>query len=57
MNALSANAFYACVFQTTPVGGRHDRDSGRRAHHGGPQPQRRPLMVPSIGQYEQKAIF
>nr|XP_023009003.1 RIMS-binding protein 2 isoform X8 [Maylandia zebra] len=33
---------------TTPVGGRHDRDSGRRAHHGGPQPQRRPLMVPSI---------
>ncbi|KAM9735734.1 RIMS-binding protein 2 isoform 2-T2 [Menidia menidia] len=32
----------------TPAGGRHDRDSGRRAHHGGPQPQRRPLMVPSI---------
>ncbi|XP_028273602.1 RIMS-binding protein 2 isoform X2 [Parambassis ranga] len=32
----------------TPAGSRHDRDSGRRVHHGGPQPQRRPLMVPSI---------
>ncbi|KAK1884395.1 RIMS-binding protein 2 [Dissostichus eleginoides] len=28
-------------------GGRHDRE-GRRVPHGGPQPQRRPLMVPSI---------
>ncbi|KAL6469777.1 hypothetical protein MHYP_G00208960 [Metynnis hypsauchen] len=28
--------------------GRLDRDSGRRPAHGGPQPQRRPLMVPSI---------
>uniref|UniRef100_A0AAQ5X101 RIMS-binding protein 2 n=1 Tax=Amphiprion ocellaris TaxID=80972 RepID=A0AAQ5X101_AMPOC len=35
----------------TPAGGRHDRDPGRRIHHGGPQPHRRPLMVPSIGQY------
>ncbi|XP_078017959.1 RIMS-binding protein 2 isoform X5 [Epinephelus lanceolatus] len=32
----------------TPAGGRHDRETGRRIHHGGPQPQRRPLMVPSI---------
>ncbi|XP_008283447.1 RIMS-binding protein 2 [Stegastes partitus] len=32
----------------TPAGGRHDRDAGRRGHHGGPQPHRRPLMVPSI---------
>lgn len=39
---------------TTPVGGRHDRDSGRRAHHGGPQPQRRPLMVPSIDGYRDR---
>ncbi|XP_029940215.1 RIMS-binding protein 2 isoform X2 [Salarias fasciatus] len=30
------------------AGGRHDRDTGRRIHHGGPQPHRRPLMVPSI---------
>ncbi|XP_076614786.1 RIMS-binding protein 2-like isoform X5 [Chaetodon auriga] len=34
----------------TPAGGRHDRETGRRSHHGGSQPQRRPLMVPSIGQ-------
>ncbi|XP_056259260.1 RIMS-binding protein 2-like isoform X5 [Seriola aureovittata] len=32
----------------TPAGGGHDREPGRRIHHGGPQPQRRPLMVPSI---------
>ncbi|XP_071322213.1 RIMS-binding protein 2 isoform X4 [Trachinotus anak] len=32
----------------TPAGGSHDRETGRRIHHGGPQPQRRPLMVPSI---------
>ncbi|KAF0031344.1 hypothetical protein F2P81_015899 [Scophthalmus maximus] len=32
----------------TPGGGGHNRESGRRVHHGGPQPQRRPLMVPSI---------
>lgn len=45
-----------CAFQTnTPAGGRHDRETGRRIHHGGPQPQRRPLMVPSIGQYGQVA--
>uniref|UniRef100_A0A3Q0RPB2 RIMS-binding protein 2 n=1 Tax=Amphilophus citrinellus TaxID=61819 RepID=A0A3Q0RPB2_AMPCI len=39
---------------TTPVGGRHDRDSGRRVHHGGSQPQRRPLMVPSIDGYRDR---
>ncbi|XP_034048924.1 RIMS-binding protein 2 isoform X2 [Thalassophryne amazonica] len=32
----------------TPAGGRHDRETGRRIHHGGPHPQRRPLVVPSI---------
>ncbi|XP_067340627.1 RIMS-binding protein 2 isoform X3 [Channa argus] len=32
----------------TSAGGRHDRDTERRIHHGAPQPQRRPLMVPSI---------
>ena len=46
----------SCVsyaFQTnTPGGGGHNREAGRRVHHHpGPQPQRRPLMVPSIGQY------
>ncbi|KAM8872586.1 RIMS-binding protein 2 isoform 3-T4 [Synchiropus picturatus] len=30
-----------------PSGGRRDRETGRRLHHGS-QPQRRPLMVPSI---------
>uniref|UniRef100_A0A3Q3JUS2 RIMS-binding protein 2 n=1 Tax=Monopterus albus TaxID=43700 RepID=A0A3Q3JUS2_MONAL len=30
----------------TPTGGHHDRETGRRIHQ-----QRRPLMVPSIGQY------
>ena len=38
-----------CAFQNNTPGGRHDRE-GRRVPHGGPQPQRRPLMVPSIGQ-------
>ncbi|XP_057674543.1 RIMS-binding protein 2 isoform X4 [Corythoichthys intestinalis] len=32
----------------TPSRGRHDRESGRRIHHSGVQPQRRPLMVPAI---------
>uniref|UniRef100_A0A672ZMU5 RIMS binding protein 2 n=1 Tax=Sphaeramia orbicularis TaxID=375764 RepID=A0A672ZMU5_9TELE len=35
-----------------PAGGRHDRDTGRRIHHGGPQ--RRPLMVPSIDGYRDR---
>ncbi|XP_053335042.1 RIMS-binding protein 2 isoform X2 [Clarias gariepinus] len=34
--------------------GRLDRDSNRRPAHGGPQPQRRPLMVPSIGGYRDR---
>uniref|UniRef100_A0AAQ5Y1S7 RIMS-binding protein 2 n=1 Tax=Amphiprion ocellaris TaxID=80972 RepID=A0AAQ5Y1S7_AMPOC len=38
----------------TPAGGRHDRDPGRRIHHGGPQPHRRPLMVPSIDGYRDR---
>ncbi|XP_068561981.1 RIMS-binding protein 2-like isoform X2 [Cebidichthys violaceus] len=37
-----------------PAGGRHDRDTGRRNHRGGPQPQRRPLMVPSIDGYRDR---
>ncbi|XP_061656514.1 RIMS-binding protein 2-like [Syngnathoides biaculeatus] len=32
----------------TPSRGRQDRESGRRIHHSGPQPQRRPLTVPAI---------
>ncbi|XP_037121607.1 RIMS-binding protein 2 isoform X1 [Syngnathus acus] len=32
----------------TPSRGRHDREGGRKIHHGGSQPQRRPLMVPAI---------
>ncbi|XP_034566287.1 RIMS-binding protein 2-like isoform X2 [Notolabrus celidotus] len=38
---------------TTP-GGRHDREAGRRVHHGGSQPHRRPLMVPSIDGYRDR---
>uniref|UniRef100_UPI0037E7ADB1 RIMS-binding protein 2 isoform X2 n=1 Tax=Semicossyphus pulcher TaxID=241346 RepID=UPI0037E7ADB1 len=38
----------------TPAGGRHDREAGRRMHHGGSQPQRRPLMVPSIDGYRDR---
>ncbi|XP_047425140.1 RIMS-binding protein 2-like isoform X2 [Mugil cephalus] len=36
------------------AGGRHNRDAGRQVHHGGPQPQRRPLMVPSIDGYRDR---
>lgn len=52
---MFVNAFLCLrAFQTnTPGGGRHEREPGRRVHHGGPQPQRRPLMVPSIGQYRE----
>nr|XP_046231588.1 RIMS-binding protein 2 [Scatophagus argus] len=35
----------------TPAGG---RETGRRIHHGGAQPQRRPLMVPSIDGYRDR---
>lgn len=40
-----------CSFfcQTNSAAG--GRDAGRRSHHSGSQPQRPPLMVPSIGQY------
>uniref|UniRef100_A0AAR2KRA3 RIMS-binding protein 2 n=1 Tax=Pygocentrus nattereri TaxID=42514 RepID=A0AAR2KRA3_PYGNA len=38
----------------TSSSGRLDRDSGRRPAHGGPQPQRRPLMVPSIDGYRDR---
>ncbi|XP_039635904.1 RIMS-binding protein 2 isoform X8 [Perca fluviatilis] len=38
----------------TTAGGRHDRETGRRTHHGGSQPQRRPLMVPSIDDYRDR---
>ncbi|TRY60454.1 hypothetical protein DNTS_028898 [Danionella cerebrum] len=33
---------------STPSSTQHDRDSYRKPGHRGPQPQRRPLMVPSI---------
>ncbi|XP_019128006.1 RIMS-binding protein 2 isoform X4 [Larimichthys crocea] len=38
----------------TQAGGRHDRETGRRAQHGGSQPQRRALMVPSIDGYRDR---
>ncbi|XP_061590305.1 RIMS-binding protein 2 isoform X3 [Cololabis saira] len=38
----------------SPAGGHRDRDSGRRVHHGGSHPQRRPLMVPSIDGYRDR---
>nr|XP_061800328.1 RIMS-binding protein 2-like [Nerophis lumbriciformis] len=38
----------------TPSRGRHDRESGRRIHHSGVQPQRRPLMVPAIDGYRDR---
>ncbi|XP_072517450.1 RIMS-binding protein 2 isoform X1 [Salminus brasiliensis] len=38
----------------TSSSGRVDRDSARRPAHGGPQPQRRPLMVPSIDGYRDR---
>uniref|UniRef100_A0A8D3DTM0 RIMS-binding protein 2 n=1 Tax=Scophthalmus maximus TaxID=52904 RepID=A0A8D3DTM0_SCOMX len=41
-------------YTNTPGGGGHNRESGRRVHHGGPQPQRRPLMVPSIDGYRDR---
>uniref|UniRef100_A0A668A0Z5 RIMS-binding protein 2 n=1 Tax=Myripristis murdjan TaxID=586833 RepID=A0A668A0Z5_9TELE len=44
-NTLKANA---------PAGGRIDRETGRRIPHGGSQPQRRPLMVPSIDGYRDR---
>uniref|UniRef100_A0A8C4EKN6 RIMS-binding protein 2 n=1 Tax=Dicentrarchus labrax TaxID=13489 RepID=A0A8C4EKN6_DICLA len=36
------------------AGGRQDRETGRRINHGGSQPQRRPLMVPSIDGYRDR---
>ncbi|XP_078811910.1 RIMS-binding protein 2 isoform X23 [Oryzias latipes] len=38
----------------TSGGGHHDREGGRQMHHGGPHPQRRPLMVPSIDGYRDR---
>uniref|UniRef100_A0A8C9YDY6 RIMS-binding protein 2 n=1 Tax=Sander lucioperca TaxID=283035 RepID=A0A8C9YDY6_SANLU len=51
---MFANFFCGlCLFQAN-AGGRHDRETGRRTHHGGSQPQRRPLMVPSIDDYRDR---
>ncbi|XP_014886777.1 RIMS-binding protein 2 isoform X9 [Poecilia latipinna] len=41
----------------SPGGGRHDRDNGRRIQHGGSQPKRRPLMVPSIDAADEELPF
>ncbi|XP_077398591.1 RIMS-binding protein 2 isoform X10 [Vanacampus margaritifer] len=41
----------------TPSRGRHDRESGRRIHHSGSQPQRRPLMVPAIDAADEELPF
>ncbi|XP_061656058.1 RIMS-binding protein 2 isoform X2 [Phyllopteryx taeniolatus] len=38
----------------TPSRGRQDRESGRRIHHSGSQPQRRPLTVPAIDGYRDR---
>ncbi|KAL0965412.1 hypothetical protein UPYG_G00280950 [Umbra pygmaea] len=42
------NSHNALKTGNTPSGGRLDRETGRRIPRDGPQPQRRPLMVPSI---------
>ncbi|XP_078811896.1 RIMS-binding protein 2 isoform X14 [Oryzias latipes] len=41
----------------TSGGGHHDREGGRQMHHGGPHPQRRPLMVPSIDAADEELPF
>uniref|UniRef100_A0A8C8DKG4 RIMS-binding protein 2 n=1 Tax=Oryzias sinensis TaxID=183150 RepID=A0A8C8DKG4_9TELE len=47
--------FFVCLIQSnTSGGGHHDREGGRQMHHGGPHPQRRPLMVPSIDGYRDR---
>ncbi|XP_045557384.1 LOW QUALITY PROTEIN: RIMS-binding protein 2-like [Salmo salar] len=42
------NSHNALKTGNTPSGGRLDRETGRRMPRDGPQPQRHPLMVPSI---------
>ncbi|XP_045081380.1 RIMS-binding protein 2-like, partial [Coregonus clupeaformis] len=42
------NSHNALKIGNTRSGGRLDRETGRRTPRDGPQPQRRPLMVPSI---------
>uniref|UniRef100_A0A3B3DYV2 RIMS-binding protein 2 n=1 Tax=Oryzias melastigma TaxID=30732 RepID=A0A3B3DYV2_ORYME len=48
--------FFALILKTqeSTTCGHHDREGGRQIHHGGPHPQRRPLMVPSIDGYRDR---
>ncbi|KAK6316056.1 hypothetical protein J4Q44_G00135800 [Coregonus suidteri] len=48
------NSHNALKIGNTRSGGRLDRETGRRTPRDGPQPQRRPLMVPSIEGYRDR---
>eukprot|EP00063_Salmo_salar_P015021 XP_013989856.1 PREDICTED: RIMS-binding protein 2-like isoform X6 [Salmo salar] len=48
------NSHNALKTGNTPSGGRLDRETGRRMPRDGPQPQRHPLMVPSIEGYRDR---
>uniref|UniRef100_A0A8C8CAG0 RIMS-binding protein 2 n=1 Tax=Oncorhynchus tshawytscha TaxID=74940 RepID=A0A8C8CAG0_ONCTS len=48
------NSHNALKIGNTLSGGRLDRETGRRMPRDGPQPQRRPLMVPSIEGYRDR---
>uniref|UniRef100_A0A674AJD3 RIMS-binding protein 2 n=1 Tax=Salmo trutta TaxID=8032 RepID=A0A674AJD3_SALTR len=48
------NSHNALKIGNTLSGGRLDRETGRRMSRDGPQPQRRPLMVPSIEGYRDR---
>uniref|UniRef100_A0A4W5M4W8 RIMS binding protein 2 n=1 Tax=Hucho hucho TaxID=62062 RepID=A0A4W5M4W8_9TELE len=48
------NSHITLKIGNTPSGGRLDRETGRRMPRDGPQPQRRPLMVPSIEGYRDR---
>ncbi|XP_071206794.1 RIMS-binding protein 2-like isoform X2 [Salvelinus alpinus] len=48
------NSHNALKIGNTPSGGRLDRETGRRMPRDGPQPQRHPLMAPSIEGYRDR---
>uniref|UniRef100_A0A8C7S765 RIMS-binding protein 2 n=1 Tax=Oncorhynchus mykiss TaxID=8022 RepID=A0A8C7S765_ONCMY len=48
------NSHNALKIGNNPSGGRLDRETGRRMPRDGPQPQRHPLMVPSIEGYRDR---
>uniref|UniRef100_A0A8C8CBZ7 RIMS-binding protein 2 n=1 Tax=Oncorhynchus tshawytscha TaxID=74940 RepID=A0A8C8CBZ7_ONCTS len=53
-NALKVGITKLLNIGNTLSGGRLDRETGRRMPRDGPQPQRRPLMVPSIEGYRDR---